>query len=106
MDDHFVVQEDENFVSVLGVKLNKGIKRLNLFSFYLCYGASILNVDFLYTFVPLILSDPKYYNIALDKVPQLVGLSAMIAQMCDFSGCLILGYIFDNYGRKVPLIIS
>jgi len=107
VDDNFIEQDNEhNHISFLGVKLKEGIKRIHLLSFYLCYGTSIINIEFLYTFVPLILSDPKYYNIPLHKVPQLVGLSAMAAQMCDFSGCLILGYVFDNYGRKMPLIIS
>jgi hypothetical protein len=57
-------------------------------------------------FIPLILSDPKFYNVPLRKVPEIVGLSAGLAQMCDFTFCLVLGFVFDNYGRKVPLILS
>ena len=80
-DDNFIEQctEDPNSSSLLGIKLNPGIKRFNLISFYLCYLSSVMNMEFLYTFGPLILNSPKYYNVALKKVPQLVGLSAMAA---------------------------
>lgn len=81
-DDNFIEHstEDPNPTSsLLGIKLSPGIKRFNLMSFYLCFSSSIMNMEFLYTFGPLILNSPKYYNIPLKKVPQIVGLSALAA---------------------------
>jgi len=68
-DEQKVIFTIQKTNTLMGVKLNKGIEKYNLLSFYLCYGATIINVEFLYTFVPLILTDKQYYNMPLNKMP-------------------------------------
>jgi hypothetical protein len=50
-DDNFIevsevgeAQLDENTVSMCGIKLNPGVSRLNLMSFYLSYSSSFMNM--------------------------------------------------------------
>ena len=76
---HLIDDNGDGGTSFCYVKLNPGISKFNLLSLYLCYISCIMNIEFLYTFMPLILSDKKYYAVPLDKVPALIGLSAMVA---------------------------
>ena len=68
--------------TLLGVKLNAGISKLNLITYFLIQLATWINIYFIWSFLTFILSDPKYYAIDSAEVPFIIGLSAMASQMC------------------------
>ena len=74
--------EAESSNTLLGVKLNPGISKCNLLTYFLIQLATWINIYFIWSFLTFILSDPKYYAIDSAEVPFVIGLSAMASQMC------------------------
>ena len=57
-------------------------------------------------FLTFIISDPKFYNIPEDKVPDIIGRIGCYGEICSLLQGFVIGVIIDTFGRKIPLVFS
>ena len=67
--------------TILGVVLNPGISRANMIAFWLMTFAIWTCVNFIFSFITFILSDPDYYAVPQDQVAGIIGRIGCYAEI-------------------------
>jgi MFS family permease len=93
-------------LTILGVKLNPGISKTNIIAYWLLSFVNWTCINFIFSFITEILSNPSAYNQPTDQVPDLIGRIGMYAEICAIIQGLLMGVIIDTLGRKIPLIFG
>lgn len=91
---------------MLGVKLNHGISRINLISYFLIQFVCYSCLQLLLSYVSFILQDPDYYHIDPKDIGTVTGNLAYKGEIFVILTSLLAGPILDTLGRKIPLIIG
>ena len=110
--DHIEILQGRNSqkrlttTTILGVKLNPGISKTNIIAYWLLSFVNWTCINFIFSFITEILSNPLVYNQPSDQVPDLIGRIGMYAEICAIIQGLLMGVIIDTLGRKVPLIFG
>ena len=81
MKDPFPSKDPNSYLFY--IKLNPGISKLNLISFLLMTFVNWTCVNFIYSFITQILSNPFYYNLDKNKVPDIYGDVCMYAEVAS-----------------------
>lgn len=82
--------------------LKPNVSKINVLSFYLMCFALYLNIQFIISFIIFILKSKEYYNVPPDNIGEITGTIGAYAEICIIGLDLVLGMIFDTFGRKLP----
>ena len=88
------------------IKLNYGIKRINLVAFYILIFFTTVVTNIVNSFVTFILEDSEYYNLTKDEVALNMGRIGMISEVFVIVLQIFMGILVDIFGRKWPLVIG
>ena len=88
------------------IKLNPGIKPINFITYLIGLFWIFSVFPICSSLIPFILNDPKYYNVPDDKLGGDLGTVGSICECIVIVQDIILGFIFDAIGRKIPFIIG
>ncbi|CDW88597.1 UNKNOWN [Stylonychia lemnae] len=84
--------------------MKPGIKPIHVLSYYLMIFTIIMIVQVIISFLIFILGSPEYYNVPDKQVAQTSGDCGFYAEIVVMLFDLVLGVIFDVFGRKIPTV--
>ena len=87
------------------VKLNPGIQRINLLSFYLLMFTVVTCIHFTHQFSIFLLKDPKYYGIPSSVLAEQLGTLSFYSSFITIGATPVIGIIFDTFGRTKTVVI-
>jgi MFS family permease len=90
----------------LGVKLNKGISRLNFCGHIMLQFTTFVMIGMVMSYVISILEDPDYYNVGKSEIGAKVGVINSWSEGFVIMEVVVLGPIMDTFGRKLILIVG
>ena len=82
------------------VQLNPGVSKLNFFCCVLFYCSMVFGFAVANALQPLILTDPRYYNLSADNIGSLVSLLMMIQLVIKVVIAVPYGHMVDKFGRR------
>ena len=83
-----------------------GVVKANLWMLFLVKAGIYILATFWNVALVDTLKMPDYYNIGEDEIGRQSSFLLCGAYPAGFVGTLLFGYIFDTYGRRVPLALS
>lgn len=63
-------------------------------------------INFIFSFITGILSNPLVYDMPSAEVPDIIGSIGMWAEICALIQGFLMGVMIDTLGRKLPLIFG
>jgi len=96
----------ERKATFLKLSLNSGISGFNVIVFFLYQFSNMIALMIAIGYMSFILRDPKYYNLAQDKVVPEMSQMSVYAEFIMILEDLLLGPLIDLTGRKVPIILG
>lgn len=90
----------------LGLRLQAGISRVNVFSYYLLQFLNFIQLSWEVSFVTFILEDAKYYNLSKDETGSVISFVGMWAEIFIILQDVYMGVLIDTFGRKVPIVLG
>lgn len=88
------------------MKLNPGISRINLVSYFLIQFVCFACLQLVLSYISFILTDHKYYDVPEDKIGTIEGNVAYQGEAFVIVTSLVTGPLLDTVGRKIPVIIG
>ena len=62
--------------------------------------------NFILGFQTFLLTDEKYYDIPEDEVASRMGKVSLYSALIKIPFTLVLGFVFDVFGRRIPLVLG
>ncbi|CDW84532.1 mfs transporter [Stylonychia lemnae] len=93
-------------ITVLGIRLKRRFTKINLLAIpYLFFTIAIV-ASFINTQMIFILRHEDYFNVPINQLGTVTSDMMFYMQLSSIILSLFIGYIFDMFGRKIPIFIS
>ncbi|CDW85142.1 major facilitator superfamily mfs_1 [Stylonychia lemnae] len=90
----------------MGIKLKEGYTVANLISIPLITASLTVSSFYLGIQIVFILRDPEYFNVPKENIGTVTNSLTFYATFFQIALVIIIGYIYDIFGRKITLLAS